>query len=117
MTDERIARLRELDSKRTPGGWSSDYRHIRTIHPKTGHVVKIAETPHVPELSVLNADSRFIAAAPEMMQIINELQAKLKTAEGALESIKEYAVLGGGTSIHIDAIEKSTIQALAEIRK
>lgn len=77
MTDlnEQIARLWEFDAKRTQGEWILSGGSIWTN--RDGEHVSIATTRL--------ADTPFIAAAPTMMQIINQLQAKLQIAEGALE--------------------------------
>ena len=116
-TDERIARLRELDKNRTQGEWRVVYAQTR--------IPNIQSTTHPEDyIAVTGFNGQFIAAAPEMMQIINELQAKLKTAEGALgealemvrewgEYASEYFQEKWGLRDDIAKLE----QALAEIRK
>jgi hypothetical protein len=107
-TDERIARLRELDKNRTQGEWKSN------AGMKGGFRVYTRSFPFgsgkqicgVCQCEETEANSRFIAAAPEMMQIINELLAKLKTAEDALEYYQ-----------YLEPEGFKAKQALAEIRK
>lgn len=81
-----IARLEELDKARTQGEWTVNGFFYWKIDVDGS---TFAEISHDDGPNVLT-DSKFIAAAPTMMQVIREQQACIDKMVEALEASKVY---------------------------
>jgi hypothetical protein len=78
---ERIAQIYELDAERTQDGWVATYAEV-LCRPGRGRVSTIADCGMNAPADEANA--AFIAAAPEMVQIIRELQESIGDYEDVL---------------------------------
>lgn len=83
---ELIAHLNELDASRTQGDWVVQ-QDVDTfpVHVAEFDGNSIAELFCNFSDGVDNPDAQFIAAAPQMMQLINEQQAEIEGLERALQ--------------------------------
>lgn len=110
-TKKELERLRELNEKRTRGGWYTDYQYVLMDHPQKGYQITICKTNAVPPMSELHADARFIAAAPDMMALIESLVADNERYREALECIVAEA---RDTTKYEVAIAKQALQHAGE---
>jgi len=100
--DQQIERLEELDKARTPGDW------IAGVHPGNQrlNIIKpicfgkyVGKLPECEGGAVYFLDrgtAEFIAAAPEMMQVIRALQEKLhRYSQGYIKELREAEQVAG----------------------
>lgn len=83
---QRIEKLKELDARRTQGHWVRKSDMVVCGIDRRGDDIKVAAA-YISGLSGSGSwawNATFIAAAPQMMAVINELEAKLKMAEKSL---------------------------------
>lgn len=95
MTDlkQRIDKLRELDKARTQGEWSSEWCNVYL--GETGEIYD--EGGHTKE------DAQFIAAAPEMMQVIEELQSKNASMRETIKKMAEALMYASNLQVFKNA--------------
>lgn len=95
---QELARLNELDAKRTQGKWrceldGTDFALIDTSNQLLAVVLR--KINEIAELGTLrhgnSADGNFIAAAPQAIALANKLHALLAQAEGALATCRLFA--------------------------
>jgi len=89
-------------SKHTPGPWSLNAQANALGASVTSTVNKVRLTSHIPI-----ADARLIAAAPEMLEALQQAQKSLAWANVALD-IPEHSTFRENMAIVAAAIAKAT---------
>lgn len=116
MTDfnQRIDKLRELDKARTQGEWEIDKTcpHGVSIYGKYGSIAKMWNREY--NRPDKNTDAAFIAAAPEMMQVIEELDDKAEGLKTDLNELIRVCMTKDLNSIK-DFVKMNYPKQLAEI--